>query len=95
MFVITQNGKRINLTNITEFYTERKTENGKQKYILYFDKIPVGTFNKQESINKILVMLDAQIQAKQRAEVIDEGYVSKIIYYKDCVFQIPDEDELA
>lgn len=52
MFVKAQNGKRfINLANVTDVYSERKTEGGKQKYVLYFDKIPAGSFNKQESID--------------------------------------------
>ena len=94
MFVITQNGKRINLANITEFYAERKTENGKQKYILYFDKIPAGSFNKQESVDKVLKLLENKVQEKRSAEVID-GEPPKIIYYQDQVFQIPEEDDLA
>lgn len=45
MFVKAQNGKRfINLANVTDIYSERKTEGGKQKYVLYFDNIPGGIF---------------------------------------------------
>lgn len=95
MFVITQDRRHINLANITEFYAERKTvEGGKQKYVLYFDKIPAGTFSKHEMVNKVMEMLDAAIQAKQRMEIV-AGESPKIVYYQNYIFQIPDEDELA
>ena len=88
MFVKAQNEKRfINLANVTDVYSERKTEGGKQKYVLYFDKIPAGSFSKQESIDKVLTMLESKVQAKQRMEIID-GEPPKIIYYQDQVFQI-------
>ena len=96
MFVKAQNGRRfINLANVTEVYSERKTEGGKQKYILYFDKIPAGSFSKQENIDKVLMQLEGTVQAKQRAEIVDDEESAKIIYYQDHVFQIPDEDDLA
>lgn len=95
MFIKAQNEKRfINLANVTDVYSERKTEGGKQKYVLYFDKIPAGSFSKQESIDKVLTMLESKVQAKQRMEIID-GEPPKIIYYQDQVFQIPNEDDLA
>ncbi len=96
MFVKAQNGRRfINLANVTEVYSERKTEGGKQKYILYFDKIPAGSFSKQEHVDKVLMQLEGTVQAKQRAEIVDNEGSAKIIYYQDYVFQIPDEDDLA
>ena len=65
MFVKAQNGKRfINLANVTDVYSERKTEGGKQKYVLYFDKIPAGSFNKQESIDRVLILLENRVQEK-------------------------------
>ena len=95
MFVKAQNGKRfINLANVTDVYSERKTEGGKQKYVLYFDKIPAGSFSKQENIDRVLTMLESKVQAKQRMEIIS-GESLKIIYYQDQVFQIPDEDDLV
>ena len=95
MFVKAQNEKRfINLANVTDVYSERKTEGGKQKYVLYFDKIPAGSFSKQENIDRVLMMLENTVQAKQRAEIIDDE-PPKIIYYQDQVFQIPDEDDLV
>ena len=95
MFVKAQNGKRfINLANVTDIYSERKTEGGKQKYVLYFDKIPAGSFSKQDSIDNVLTMLESKVQAKQRMEIIS-GESPKIIYYQDQVFQIPNEDDLV
>ena len=94
MFVKAQNGKRfINLANVTDIYSERKTEGGKQKYVLYFDKIPAGSFSKQESIDRVLILLENRVQEKRSAEIID-GESSKI-YYHDQVFQIPGEDDLV
>lgn len=95
MFVKAQSGKRfINLANVTDVYSERKTEGGKQKYVLYFDKIPAGSFSKQESIDRVLMLLENRVQEKRSAEIID-GEPSKIIYYQDQVFQIPNEDDLV
>lgn len=56
--------------------------------------IPAGSFSKQESIDKVLTMLESKVQAKQRMEIID-GEPPKIIYYQDQVFQIPNEDDLV
>ena len=95
MFVKAQNGRRfINLANITDVCSERKIEGGKQKYVLYFDKIPAGSFSKQESIDMVLILLENKVQEKQSAEIID-GESPKIIYYQDRVFQIPNEDDLV
>ena len=95
MFIKAQNRKRfINLANVVDVYADRKTEGGKQKYILYFDKIPAGSFNKQESVDKVLILLENKVQEKRSAEVID-GEPPKIIYYQDQVFQITEEDDLA
>ena len=78
MFVKAQNGKRfINLANVTDIYSERKTEGGKQKYVLYFDKIPGGSFSKQESIDRVLILLENRVQEKRSAEIIDSEAVAK------------------
>ena len=75
MFVKAQNEKRfINLANVTDVYSERKTEGGKQKYVLYFDKIPAGSFSKQESIDNVIHRIgDCCVF------IMDDNYKSNII----------------
>lgn len=47
MFVRTQEGdKIIRLNNVTNVHFGRIIDNGKQKYILYFDNFSVGVFKK-------------------------------------------------
>lgn len=47
MFIRTQDGdKIINLNNVTNVHFGRIIDNGKQKYILYFDNIFCGCIQK-------------------------------------------------
>lgn len=98
MFVRTQDGdKIINLNNITAVNFGKVNDNGKQKYMLYFDNLAGGKFKKQEDIKKVLAMIERKIGENCSAQVIDENgdEPPKIIYYTDRVFKIPNEDEIA
>lgn len=98
MFVRTQEGdKIIRLNNVTNVHFGRIIDNGKQKYILYFDNSSAGVFKKQEDIEKVLMMLERKIGESCSAQIVNDNgdEPPKIIYYQDQVFQIPGEDELV
>ena len=98
MFVRTQDGNQIiNFNNVTAVNFKRVNDNGKQKYMLYFDGLAGGKFKKQEDIEKVLMMLEKKISESCSAHVIDADgdEPPKIIYYTDRVFKIPSEDEIA
>lgn len=98
MFVRTQDGRKIiNLNNITAVNFGRINDNGKQKYMLYFDNSSAGVFKKQEDVEKVLMMLKRKIGESCNAQIVDGNgdEPSKIIYYADRVFKIPGEDDLA
>ena len=99
MFIMKQgcNGI-INLNNVTDIGIERETQQGKLRYCIYFDKICGGSFKSQEDANKVIVSLFKLVQKESEAEIVAGTYTekpSKIIYYKDKVFQIPNEDDIA
>lgn len=90
MFVRTQEGdKIIRLNNVTNVHFGRIIDNGKQKYILYFDNFSVGVFKKQEDVEKVLMMLERKIGESCNAQIVDGNgdEPSKIIYYTDRVFK--------
>lgn len=98
MFIRTQDGdKIINLNNVINVHFGRIIDNGKQKYILYFDNFSVGVFKKQEDVEKVLMMLERKIGESCKAQIVDGNgdEPPKIIYYVDRVFKIPGEDELV
>ena len=98
MFIRTQDGdKIINLNNVTNVHFGRIIDNGKQKYILYFDNFSVCVFKKQEDVEKVLMMLERKIGESCKAQIVDGNgdEPPKIIYYVDRVFKIPGEDELV
>lgn len=98
MFIRTQDGdKIINLNNVTNVHFGRIIDNGKQKYILYFDNFSVGVFKKQEDVEKVLMMLERKIGESCKAQIVDGNgdEPPKIIYYADRVFKIPGEDDLV
>lgn len=98
MFVRTQDGRKIiNLNNTTAVNFGRIIDNGKQKYILYFDNFSVGVFKKQEDDEKVLMMLERKIGESCKAQIVDGNgdEPPKIIYYADRVFKIPGEDDLV
>ena len=72
-----------------------KAQNGKRFINLAnVTDIYSESFNKQESIDRVLILLENKVQEKRSAEIID-GEPPKIIYYQDHVFQIPNEDDLV
>ena len=98
MFVKTQDGNGIiNLNNVTNVRFGRINDNGKQKYMLYFDNSSAGKFKKQEDVEKVLMMLERKISESCNAQIVDSNgdEPPKIIYYADRVFAIPGEDEIA
>ena len=98
MFVRVQDGSKIiNLNNVTTVNFGKINDNGKQKYMLYFDNSHAGIFKKKEDVEKVLMMLERKIGENCNAQIVDgNGDESpKIIYYADRVFKIPNEDELV
>lgn len=98
MFVRTQEGdKIIRLNNVTNVHFGRIIDNGKQKYILYFDNFSVGVFKKQEDVEKVLMMLERKIGESCKVQIVDGNgdEPPKIIYYADRVFKIPGKDDLV
>ena len=99
MFIMKQGCKGIiNLNNVTDIGIERETQQGKPRYCIYFDKILAGSFKSQEDANKVITDMFKLVQKECEAEIVAGTYTekpSKIIYYKDKVFRIPNEDEIA
>lgn len=89
----------INLNNVADIGIERETQQGKPRYCIYFDKILAGSFKSQEDANKVITDMFKLVQKECEAKIVQgSAYTAepkKIIYYKDKVFQIPSEDDIA